>query len=99
MKIQYNDKTYFSTTLVKYCEYLSEILSLYKYSNSEYCSINIKNNKLIQEYKLEKRTYYNMIEILKELKIISETVINNLTGVYHKRVEYPDVDFGKKKEE
>ena len=36
---------------------------------------------------------------LKELKIISETVINNLTGVYHKRVEYPDVDFGKKKEE
>ena len=68
MKIQYNDKTYFSTTLVKYCEYLSEILSLYKYSNSEYCSINIKNNKLIQEYKLEKRTYYNMIEILKELK-------------------------------
>ena len=39
MKIQYNDKTYFSTTLVKYCEYLSEILSLYKYSNSEYCSI------------------------------------------------------------
>ena len=71
MKIQYNDKTYFSTTLVNYCEYLSEILSLYKYSNSEYCSINIKNNKLIQEYKLEKRTYYNMIEILKELKIIS----------------------------
>jgi len=33
---------------------------------------------------------------LKELKIISETVINNLTGVYHKRVEYPDLDFERK---
>lgn len=33
---------------------------------------------------------------LKELKIISETVINNLTGVYHKRVEYPDFDFERK---
>lgn len=33
---------------------------------------------------------------LKELKIIAETVINNLTGIYHKRVEYPDLDFERK---
>ena len=29
---------------------------------------------------------------LKELNIIIHTVVNNLTGVYHNRIEYPKVN-------
>ena len=29
---------------------------------------------------------------IKELNIIIHTVVNNLTGVYHKRIEYPKVN-------
>ncbi|MBE5756574.1 MAG: HDIG domain-containing protein [Clostridiales bacterium] len=32
---------------------------------------------------------------MKEINIIKNTIVNNLTGVYHKRIEYPDLDISK----
>jgi membrane-associated HD superfamily phosphohydrolase len=36
---------------------------------------------------------------MKELNVIRNTIVNNLTGVYHSRIEYPKIDIERLKTE
>ena len=47
--------------------------------------------------RMESGQFYECEITLKELNIIKHTVLSSLTGVYHKRVEYPSINIVEKK--
>ena len=47
--------------------------------------------------RMQSGQFYECDITLKELDIIKHTVLSSLTGVYHKRVEYPSINITEKK--
>ena len=72
--------------------------------SSEAASRTLKNRSREEVYSLVEHIIQDRLALgqldeceitMKEINIIKNTIVNNLTGVYHKRVEYPDLDLSK----